>query len=139
MLLVSCRIRAPAKKRGHRPRGVSFARACVRACGDTHTATSSHFSRAHTISRVCVTRMLLSALTRWTHAKKSALGSTHTDVQLRQVRSFKDINGHKKTYLQINLRSYYTYYVFKSVYGVSCRLVHETNFLTSNQYDIRPV
>lgn len=49
MLLVGSGIRAVAKKQGRRPRGVSFARACVRVTARTHTSKRSHFSRAHII------------------------------------------------------------------------------------------
>lgn len=49
MLLVGSGIRAVAKKRGRRPRGVSFACVSVRVTARTHTSTNSHFSRPHTI------------------------------------------------------------------------------------------
>lgn len=53
MLFVGSGIRAVAKKRGRRPRGVSFARTCVRVTACTHTQARSHFSRAH-IKFACV-------------------------------------------------------------------------------------
>lgn len=49
MLFVGSGIRAVAKKRGRRPRAVSFANVCVRVTARTHTKPCSHFSCPHTI------------------------------------------------------------------------------------------
>lgn len=82
MLCVASGIRAVAKNRGRRTRGVSFARACVRVTARTHTDSRSHFSRPHTFF-VCVRNADAFECVNTLDARKKAC--VRTDAHLRTV------------------------------------------------------